>query len=88
MMLFTTGRGSPAGFPIVPVIKIATTTALYEKMTDDMDVNAGVILEGLALEQAGRELIERVKAVAEGEPTKAEVNQNDLLAIHTTGISF
>jgi len=88
IILFTTGRGTPAGFPIVPVIKIASNTKLFEHMADDMDLNAGCILEGTSIEDAGKMLIGYLQKVAEGEKTKSEINLNDLLAIHTTGPSF
>ena len=88
MIVFTTGRGSPAGFPLVPVIKIATRTELFEQMPDDMDLDAGRILRGTPIQEAGTSLIEAIWHVAQGELTKAEINQNDLMAIHTTGPSF
>ena len=71
IMIFTTGRGTPVGFPTVPVIKIASNTELYETMTDDMDVNAGRLLEGVSMEEAFRELIGLVGRVAEGEERRS-----------------
>lgn len=88
LMLFSTGRGTPAGFPIVPVVKLASNSDLFNKMNDDMDVNAGVLVEGVTLPQAGEQLVELVKRVAGGEETKAEANLQDVVAIHTTGPSF
>ena len=88
VMIFTTGRGTPAGFPVVPVIKVASNTEIFEKMNDDMDLNAGRILEGVPMEEAGRSLIELFQKVAAGQKTKAEINLNDVLAIHTVGPSF
>ena len=52
--VFTTGRGSVFGCKPAPSIKIATNTPLYEHMIDDMDINAGVILEGTPVEEVGR----------------------------------
>ncbi len=88
LMLFTTGRGTPAGFPTVPVVKIASNSRLYANMTDDMDLDAGTLIEGRALADAREELIGVVLAVAAGEPTKAERNRQEMVAIHTTGPAF
>ncbi len=66
MVLFTTGRGNPFGFPTVPVMKIASTTQLYERMKDDMDINAGKIVEGTSIEDLGAEIFEEMIAVANG----------------------
>ena len=88
IMLFTTGRGTPAGFPTVPVVKLASNNRLYENMADDMDLNAGSLIEGRALEDARQELVELVQAVAEGQLTKAERNRQEMVALHTTGPAF
>jgi altronate dehydratase large subunit len=77
IMIFTTGRGNPIGFPILPVIKVSSNTRLYEAMTDDMDINAGEILEGVSLNEMGDKIIEFTKRVVRGEKTKAEINQQD-----------
>jgi len=70
---FTTGRGTPTGCPIAPVIKIATNSHTAQRMADNIDLNAGLILEGgETLESMGRRIYEAVLAVAQGEPTKAE----------------
>ncbi len=88
LMLFTTGRGTPAGFPIAPVIKIASNSTLYESMRDDMDVNAGRLLNGVPLAEARQELTDLIKTVAEGRQSKAEINQQEMLAIYTAGPPF
>ncbi len=88
LMLFTTGRGSPVGFPTVPVIKVASNTDLFNRMEDDMDVNAGRLLEGLTIADAAGELVALIKRVAEGEQPKAEANLQDCLSIHTVGPAF
>ena len=73
IVLFSTGRGSPTGSPIAPVIKIGTNSRLYERMPDHIDVNAGVILEGKGtLKSVGEEIFRLVHAVADGAPTCAE----------------
>lgn len=73
LLAFTTGRGSAIGFPTVPVIKIATNSLTYNRMRDNMDLNAGRIAEGSAtVEQVGEEIVEMVLRVASGERTCAE----------------
>jgi altronate hydrolase len=72
VVCFTTGRGSCFGCKPVPTIKIATNTPMYNRMVDDMDINAGRILDGAALEDVGREIFEEVIAVASGKKTKSE----------------
>jgi altronate dehydratase large subunit len=88
VMVFTTGRGTPAGFPILPVVKVATNSALFARMAEDMDLDAGTILAGVPIAAAGRELIDLIARVASGEPTKAEINGQDLVAIHTLEPAF
>ena len=73
LIAFTTGRGSAIGFPTIPVIKIATNTPMYNRMRDNMDINAGRIAEGDAdIEKVGREILDMVLRVASGERTCAE----------------
>jgi altronate hydrolase len=71
--LFTTGRGSVVGSAISPVIKICANPDTYRRMGDDMDIDAGRILEGRAtLDDVGREIFERVLEVAAGTPSVSE----------------
>ncbi|WP_031499985.1 UxaA family hydrolase [Bryobacter aggregatus] len=73
LIAFTTGRGSAIGFPNVPVIKIATNTSTYKRMQDNMDVNAGRIVDGDAtVEQVGQEIFDLCLRTASGEKTCAE----------------
>ena len=72
VVCFTTGRGSCYGCKPVPTIKIATNTPMFNRMVDDMDINAGRILDGATIEEVGREIFEDVIAVASGKPTKSE----------------
>lgn len=73
LIAFTTGRGSAIGFPTVPVIKIATNSNMYRRMTDNMDVNAGAIGDGeKTVAQVGREIFDLVLEVASGRRTCAE----------------
>lgn len=71
--VFTTGRGSVYGCKPSPCIKVATNTPLYERMESDMDINAGIILEGASVEEVGRQIFERILRVASGEKTKSEL---------------
>jgi altronate hydrolase len=73
VLCFTTGRGSAYGCKPVPSIKLATNSDLYARMTDDMDINCGDIVEGEAtMEEKGREIFETVLRVASGEKSKSE----------------
>jgi altronate dehydratase len=72
--VFTTGRGSVYGCKPAPCIKVATNTPLYQWMNDDMDINAGTILDGTeTVEEVGRRIFEKIVAVAGGESTKSEL---------------
>jgi altronate hydrolase len=72
--VFTTGRGSVFGCKPSPSIKIATNSPLYHHMIGDMDINAGVILEGTPVEAVGKQIFEEILAVASGKKTKSEIN--------------
>src|SRR5579884_3171802 len=74
LIAFTTGRGSAIGFPTIPVIKIASNSNTYRRMTDNMDINAGAIADGeKTVQQVGRDIFETILRVASGEKTKAEI---------------
>ena len=71
--LFTTGRGSVVGSAISPVIKICANPETYSRLSEDMDINAGRILEGAAtLDEVGDEIFDRILSVAAGSPTASE----------------
>lgn len=73
LTLFVTGRGSVVGSAISPVIKICANPDTYRNLSDDMDVNAGAIIEGTAsLMEVGQEIHDLVIAVAAGQQTKSE----------------
>jgi len=74
VLVFTTGRGSVFGCKPAPSIKVATNTPMYQHMIDDMDINAGAILEGTPVEEVGRQIFEEILAVASGKKTKSEIN--------------
>ena len=70
---FTTGRGSVYGCKPTPCLKIATNTPLYNHMLDDMDLNAGTILDNSeSLEQVATRILESLIAIASGQKTKSE----------------
>ncbi|MBN9432612.1 MAG: UxaA family hydrolase [Bosea sp.] len=72
-VLFVTGRGSVVGSAISPVVKICANPETYRRMADDMDVDAGRILEGRAsLDEVGREIHDRVVALGAGARTRSE----------------
>lgn len=72
LFVFTTGRGSCLGFKPTPVLKIATNTPLFERMPEDMDLDAGPILRGVPIEDVARQIFEKLLAVASGEKTMSE----------------
>jgi len=72
--VFTTGRGSVYGCKPSPCIKIATNTPVYNWMEEDMDINAGTILDGTeTVGEVGRRIYDKILAVAGGEKTKSEL---------------
>ena len=73
VILFSTGRGSVVGSAIAPVIKVCANPDTYRRMQDDMDVDAGRILEGRAtLDDVGREIYDLIARVGNGEATRSE----------------
>jgi len=88
-VVFTTGRGTCCGSPIAPTIKVATNTALYEKMKDNMDVNAGTIITGdESVQQVGRRIYQEMLQVASGKYPKAEILGFNDFAIKRIGPSL
>ncbi|EUB98830.1 Galactarate dehydratase [Rhizobium sp. CF080] len=74
LTLFVTGRGSVSGSAIAPVIKICANPETYRRLSGDMDVDAGRILEGRAkLSEVGDEIFDLVLSVANGQATKSEL---------------
>jgi altronate hydrolase len=75
LICFTTGRGSVYGNQPVPSIKLATNTALYDHMNDDMDINCGTVLEGDEdLDQLGNRIFKKILEIASGDQTLSERN--------------
>ena len=89
VVVFTTGRGTPTGSPIAPVIKVATNTTMFERMRENMDVNAGAILDGSqSLEQVGDEIFSWIVDAANGRLPAAETLGFGDFAINRIGPSF
>jgi altronate hydrolase len=73
IICFTTGRGSVYGCKPAPCLKLTTNTPLYEKMSEDMDIDCGVLLSGKStLEKLGQQIFQRWLEVASGSKTKSE----------------
>jgi len=88
VIFFSTGRGTPVGFPILPVIKVASNSKTFQAMPDDMDVNAGSLLEGESLDDLRKEMIDLMIRVINGEKTKAETNGMDIFTFMTVHPPF
>jgi altronate hydrolase len=74
IICFTTGRGTVCGFKPVPTIKLASNTAMYRHMRDDMDINCGLVIDGKAsIEEMGQEIFRFILEVASGKQAKSEV---------------
>lgn len=72
-VIFTTGRGTPTGNAIVPVIKVTANASTYQKMEDNMDVDLSGIIKGTStIKESGEELLKFVHDICNGKMTKAE----------------
>ncbi len=72
VIAFTTGRGSAYGCKPTPSIKLATNSDVYNRMSEDMDINCGDVLDGVSIAEKGQEIFDKVLAVASGEKSKSE----------------
>ncbi|MBQ0140201.1 MAG: UxaA family hydrolase [Kurthia sp.] len=89
LVLFTTGRGTPTGSPIAPVIKITTNSPIYKKMKENMDLNAGTIIEGSeSIADVGNRIVDEIAKVASGKLTKAEILKQHDFGIWRIGPTF
>ena len=75
IICFTTGRGSCFGFKPTPSLKIATNTNMFNKLEEDMDINAGQIMDGEAnIAEVGKKIFDSIIDTASGKQTKSEIN--------------
>jgi galactarate dehydratase len=73
LIVFTTGRGSTAGYKPVPCIKLATNTPMFNHLSEDMDLDCGSIVTGDAsIAQVGEKVFEKILAIASGEKSRSE----------------
>ena len=87
LILFTTGRGTPLGAP-VPTLKISTNSELYEKKKEWIDFDAGEILNGKGFDELSKDLLKKIILIANGEPTKNEMNGYEEIAIFKYGVTL
>ncbi len=87
VLLFTTGRGTPLGFP-APTLKISTTSTLAQAKPRWIDFDAGPLLTGASMDALADSLLERVIATASGDLTRAEINGEREVAIWKTGVTL
>lgn len=87
VILFTTGRGTPLGFP-APTLKIATISGLAQRKPRWIDFDAGRIAAGQSLDEAAESLMALVLATASGRPTRAEENGEREIALWKRGVTL
>ena len=73
MIVFTTGAGSVVGQAVAPVIKVVSNSRVFQRLSDDMDINAGTIADGAeTIDEVGERIVAKVVEVASGAPTRSE----------------
>lgn len=87
VILFTTGRGTPLGFP-APTLKIASNSGLAQRKPGWIDFDAGQVLEGVSMDDAADRLMDLVVDTASGKATKAELNGEREIAIWKSGVTL
>jgi altronate hydrolase len=87
IILFTTGRGTPLGFP-APTLKIASNSGLATRKPGWIDFDAGVVLSGQSMDDAADALMNLVVETASGKATKAELNGEREIAIWKSGVTL
>jgi len=77
VVVFTTGRGTTIGNAIAPVIKLASNTPVFERMSNDLDLSAGGVIDGTeTIDEVGQRVFDHIVAVADGVQAKAEEHKH------------
>ncbi len=85
VVIFTTGRGTPTGCAIAPVIKVTANAKTYSRMSDNIDVDVSDVLEGkTTIQQAGERLFQKLIEVLNGKLTKSEMLRHHEFGIYLT----
>lgn len=87
IVLFTTGRGTPLGFP-APTLKISSNSALAQKKPRWIDFDAGVVLAGASVAEAGEQLLQLVLDTASGQAARNETNDEREISIWKSGVTL
>ena len=87
IVLFTTGRGTPLG-TFVPTVKVSTNSDLYNRKRQWIDFNAGVLVEGVSMDELLNDFIDMLVSVASGEKVLNEKNDYRGIAIFKTGVTL
>ncbi|MCF8714707.1 altronate dehydratase [Joostella atrarenae] len=90
VVVFTTGLGTPTGNPVAPVLKMSSNTALFERMNDIIDINAGTVISGEdTIRTMGEKILDHVISVASGETaSKAVLHGNNDFIPWKRGVSL
>lgn len=89
VVIFTTGRGTPTGCPIAPVVKITGNSRTFKMMEDNMDIDASTIISGEeTIEQVGQRILDFVVEVANGHRPKAESLGHNEFGIYKIAPTF
>lgn len=89
IVLFTTGRGTPVGNPIAPVIKVTGNKTTFQNMTDNIDIDVSEIITGAkTIKKMGEVIFQEIVSVANGKMTKAEELGHDEFSIYKIGYTY